>query len=603
MNNSWCCQRTFQYIIESFFPHTRLGCAAYHHNPPGDPMGPVNKDFVAYAFLASMRHVSSWRAPSQRQPGSKFRVLRDAVLNNPFVGPCQREVLLARFSKAQRIYMRLSAAARTRKMARARVARADHDMFLRPLADLPPCATTEIYDDDSRTIYKFRLSDLLRLIKAALCTAPDFFVDPQPVRNPYTGQPFTTAQLYTLYGRIRQSAYEIPTVFHMYRAGGFSTRCLVDRAEAFIREEAIDAVRGAHDDQRTRYVTRMLRDYHEDLQGLTIHPRFPNTQLLATFGRFLPTYLRTTLSMHPDLQTRSRLRLHAELSRFVASHPMYGRPRLGDAPGELRFHSEAGGNPVAATPRSALRRLVPLLEAVGIPAAVRNAQIEGSIMREAGQQVLREAGQQVLREAEEQVLREAGQQVLREAEEQVDAAHEEQAEAEMEHAVTLQHEYEMQQQAGDGEHSSEEDSDDERPDSPPRPAAMHADIDTDGGRNDHDEVTYVPAQETADTQDEADAFDWLANPPPVAGSGMDTYDGSDEGVAPMETDAPLIHLPAPAPVSPEAPAPLSPRPAGPSAASPPPIPRLQAQPPNPPRGTLGPSRIRTRGDRARSHRV
>ena len=101
MNNSWCCQRTFQYIIESFFPHTRLGCAAYHHNPPGDPMGPVNKDFVAYAFLASMRHVSSWRAPSQRQPGSKFRVLRDAVLNNPFVGPCQREVLLARFSKAQ----------------------------------------------------------------------------------------------------------------------------------------------------------------------------------------------------------------------------------------------------------------------------------------------------------------------------------------------------------------------------------------------------------------------------------------------------------------------------------------------------------------------
>ena len=586
MDNGWCRQRTFQYIIESFFPHTRLGCAAYHYDPPGGPMGPVNKDFVAYAFLASLRHASSWRAPAQRQPGSKFRVLCDAVLNNPFVGPCQREVLLSRFSKAQRIYMRLSTAARTRKVARARVAGAEHDMFLRPLADLPRTATTEIYDDDSRTIYKFRLSDLLRLIKAALCTAPDFFVDPQPVRNPYTGRPFTTAQLYTLYGRIRQSAYEIPTVFHMYRAGGFSTRCLVDRAEAFIREEAIDAVRGAHDDQRTRYVVRMLRDYHDDLQGLAIHPRFPNTELLVTFGRFLPTYLRTTLSMHPDLQTRSKLRLQTELSRFVASHPMYGRPMPGDAPGELRFHREAGAGPVAAAPRSALRRLVPLLEAVGVPVDVRNAQIEGRIMRE----------------AEEQLLREAGEQVLREAEEQIDAIHEEQAEVEMERAVTLQHEYEMQQQqqAGDARDSSNEDSDDQRPDSPPRPTTVHADIDTDDGGDDHNEITYVPER---DPQDEADAFDWLANPPPVAGSGIDTYDGSDEGTAPMDADAPLIHLPVPGAASPEAPAPLSPRPAGPPPASRPSIPRLQPQPPNPPRGALGPSRSRSRRDRASSHRV
>ena len=260
---SWSRPRAFNHIIESFFPNITVGQAAYHFPSSSSDTSPMNRDFVTYAFLSSLRHATPLGAPPSRQPGSKFRVLRAAVIDNPFVGPSQRSILLSKFSLAQRAYTTMSAGARRYKMARARRAHTNEDMFLRPLAGLPPSATTEIYDDASRTTYTFRLSDLIQLVRSSLCTAPDFFVDPQPIRNPYTNVPFTTAQLYTIYSRVRESPYEIPTVFHIYRNGGFSMRHLLDRAEAFIREEAIDAVRCMHDDQRKVYITRMLRDYNE----------------------------------------------------------------------------------------------------------------------------------------------------------------------------------------------------------------------------------------------------------------------------------------------------------------------------------------------------
>ena len=232
---SWSRPRAFNHIIESFFPNITVGQAAYHFPSPSSDTSPMNRDFVTYAFLNSLRHAMPLGAPPSRQPGSKFRVLRAAVIDNPFVGPSQRSILLSKFSLAQRAYTTMSAGARRYKMARARRAYTNEDMFLRPLAGLPPSAITEIYDDASRTTYTFRLSDLIQLVRSSLCTAPDFFVDPQPIRNPYTNVPFTTAQLYTIYNRIRESPYEIPTVFHIYRNGGFSRRHLLDRPEAFIR--------------------------------------------------------------------------------------------------------------------------------------------------------------------------------------------------------------------------------------------------------------------------------------------------------------------------------------------------------------------------------
>lgn len=599
---SWSRPRAFNHIIESFFPTIKVGCVAYYFIDPSSNASPLNRDFVTYAFLSALRHATPPGKNQSLQPGSKFRVLRDAVLVNPFVGPSQRDTLLSTFSLSQRTYAFLGAAARRRKTRNARRDHTNEDMFLRPLADLPPTATTEIYDDASRTVYTFRISDLIQVIRSSLCAAPDFFVDPQPIRNPYTGVPFTHAQLYTIYNRIRDSPYEIPTVFHIYRRGGFSIRHLLDRAEAFIREEAIDAVRRIHDNQRKAYVTRMLREYNDSLIGIVIHPRFPNDCLMSTFGRYLPTYLRTTLSLHPDLRTRSRLRLQTELSRFAALNPMYGRPRIraaGSADGPMQFYHEGDHDQVAPrettrriVSRHRRRRLASLLEVVGVRS--RNMQIERDIIREAEVQEDNET-ERILGMNQEVEEYEAEEEVL----EMAASAEEDEGEAEDDDAED--DDTEMQDAGAEGHSSSEDDEESERSDSPPRPSYQS-------------DITYVPvpiappgspshAEASAADETLRDAFRLFAQSsggagPPPANTGAredieaETEESAASGLA--DDHPPLIQIPPPLPPS-SSPEPQSPLP------SPTALPRLQSQPPDPSDNTLGPRRPASA--RRLSHRV
>ena len=527
---SWSRPRAFNHIIESFFPETRVGSCAFDFYGLCQGRTPANRDFITYAFLTSLRHSGPCGQPASGRPGSKFRVLRDAVMVNPFVGPSQRSVLLRAFSDAQRCYSVMCTAARAHKIKHARHAHTDEDLYLRPLRGLPPRAITRLYDDASRTVYTFRMSDLIRIAKAALCSAPDFFVDPQDIRNPYTNMPFTSAQLYTLYERIRCSGYEIPPVLQLYRRCGFSRRGLLDKGEALIREEAIDAVRYAHDSMRQVYITRMLREYNTSLRGLVIHPKFPRADLMASFGHYIPTFLRTTLSLHPDLRARSRVVLETSLSQFARSYPMYGRVRGGVAGegGGLCFYDERHGRvPPDAPP--------PRLAADTELRAARRARIAGLI----------EVATASIASASERI-------------ESMHAEAEENAHGSLEHAVQM-YEAEME------EVPSEVDSDDDRssrsgsPPSPPHPAA----------------APPVPPAETTLNE----AFNWMGR----HGHGSV---GSDQHVLTVDTDSDAPSD-SDVPSHDEPPNLILP-------ASPPTIPLLQTEPTDASGNLLGPSRARVR---------
>ena len=346
----------FQLIIERLFPHVNVTLGAFHSVRMDNQ--PINRDFVAYGFLSSLR----WAGRSPRESlstTSKFRVLQSSVLDNRFVGPTQRADILEKFSLAQRVYTALCRRARTWKVARAREAEIDTDLYMRPLSSLPSSALMRLYHDDCRTTYLYRISDLLQVIRSALSSAPDFFVSPQPIRNPYTNQEFTEAQLYTIYQRVKESAFEIPAVFHLYRAAGMQVRPLVDRAEALIREDALDAAVHMPSDRKHRYITQMLRQYDRDTEGLEIHPQFPPENLIAAFGPFLPTYLRITHSLHPDLRRRSERLLKSALRRFVELNPLYGRLRS-SVPGPfipVRINDVTEDRPSPAHALARLRRI------------------------------------------------------------------------------------------------------------------------------------------------------------------------------------------------------------------------------------------------------
>ena len=81
---------------------------------------------------------------------------------------------------------------------------------------IKPHLLITLFDDMARTQYVFRLSNLLTIIKMSLSNSVEFFSEPNYIKNPYTNVKFTDAQLYTIYFKLRESSFVMPTLFHLY---------------------------------------------------------------------------------------------------------------------------------------------------------------------------------------------------------------------------------------------------------------------------------------------------------------------------------------------------------------------------------------------------
>ena len=257
---------------------------------------------------------------------NKFSVLRDSILTNDFISKEKREEVLSIFSKSQKTYFGFCRLARHFKRSRSRLYDADTDLYMNPLENLKKHLVMELYDDETRTRYRFRLSDLITIANTALSHSPDFFAEPQTIKNPYTNMPFSKAQLYSIYFKIRSSSYPVPILFQQFFAHGLNLYEFCKFNECFIREEAIKTfIRSATSTQKHYYVLKMLREHRRELRGITIHPHFPTEKLIQAFSIYLQEYLLATFSLNPGLRHHSNRKLKEKLKRFQKLNPTYGR--------------------------------------------------------------------------------------------------------------------------------------------------------------------------------------------------------------------------------------------------------------------------------------
>ena len=311
--------RAFTHIFSCFYPEIDIMRSAFEHPP--DRNSAINEDFVSYAFINAL-HRGSIVSPAF----SKFKLLKDSIIANPLTPDEKREEVIERFYQAQRCYHGMCRLARMWKVKHARRGTSEHDLYMNPLEDLKEHLTLELYDDDSRTLYKFRVSDLMSIAKNALSNSPEFFADPQEIRNPYTNVPFTQAQLYSIYLQTKHTNYDVPLLFSQYYKAGFMIHDFCEENECYIREVAIENFTSSGSDaEKYYYVMRMLRDYRHNLNGVSIHPGFPGGLLLETFLPYLGDYLCEAFSLNPTRKYRAKLRLRKRLERFGRLNPTYGR--------------------------------------------------------------------------------------------------------------------------------------------------------------------------------------------------------------------------------------------------------------------------------------
>ena len=130
------------------------------------------------------------------------------LASNIFITDTTKQKYIDIFSKAQRGYYAFCRLARMYKMKKALRYNMHTDLCMTPLSSLKSSIKLDIYDDKLKTIYCFRLSDLINIINTSLSNSPEFFAEPLPIKNPYTNMNFTYAQLYTIYFKLRSQRYD-----------------------------------------------------------------------------------------------------------------------------------------------------------------------------------------------------------------------------------------------------------------------------------------------------------------------------------------------------------------------------------------------------------
>jgi len=279
-------------------------------------------DFITYSFLSNIQN-----SINNNNSDNKFKILEKTILNNAFITKIKREYIIENFYIAQKNYFSFCKLALKYKIKKAKIFPMEMDLYLSTmLSDLPEQLVLQLYDNTSKTIYKYRLSDLITIINNALANAPDFFVEPLQIKNPYTNIPFTNSQLYTIYFKIQDSSLMMPILYQLFYCNNFDLQEFTKRNECIIRDHAIKSfLKGATIYQKHKNILKMLRTFNHLLPNIIIDHEFPKEKLVKAFENYLEYYLIIKYSLHPSLKYFAKEKLRLKLIKFNRLNSTFGR--------------------------------------------------------------------------------------------------------------------------------------------------------------------------------------------------------------------------------------------------------------------------------------
>ena len=254
---------------------------------------------------------------------SKLQVLKIFVIEAFFMNNDEKSFFLNRFSKIQRCYWAFSRLARSFKVKKAKQFDIDCDLCTTPFTALPKSVLTDIYDDETQTMYRFRLSDIVTLANRALSHSPNFFVQPFVVRNPYTNIPFTKAQLYQIYFELRESPLMMPSLFHLWFTVNFNLKVFLREYEPILVNKSIrDLVQNGSNEDIIGHIYDMAQYY---LVDHTIADNYPAERLIHYLKPYLEYYLLSQYSLSPTLRKRAEISLRSQIYEFKMKNPLFNR--------------------------------------------------------------------------------------------------------------------------------------------------------------------------------------------------------------------------------------------------------------------------------------
>ncbi len=255
---------------------------------------------------------------------SKFYLLNE-YLTNIFSLDFEKESTLLLFCKIQKIYHSLSRLAHIYKFKKYKV-RVTTDLLLN---DINANSYNVISILQNGHKYLFTISDILTIIKNAICNSQDYFSKPLVCKNPYNGLCFNKSTLYNIYFFIRYKNYIMPDYLQNYFLSNFCLQNFCNENEPIIRKYSIlSQHNNMDDDEIYNDITDMIEDFNSRngrSNKIIIHKDFPKSVLIRIFKPYFLLYLLSNYSSCSVLKRNYSIELHKKLVAFQKSNPTFGR--------------------------------------------------------------------------------------------------------------------------------------------------------------------------------------------------------------------------------------------------------------------------------------
>lgn len=280
---------------------------------------PNSSSMFLKTIASLLNQPSNWNGTSQ-----KYNSFNDLIYTFPYFSSEEREELTNLFQKAQRHYFSLHRFLHRCLKILPSAQGPNIDLELQPLSNISDEWKVTLWENHRN--YVFKLVDLLRIIRKALTLSLSFFPDPRHPFNPYTNLPFSDSSLYRIYYAIKRSPLPCCTVLQLYYESGFCLVKLVSRHEYYLRKIIVkEFLLHASLIEKVDHIRGMLHEFSDCVNGLVLHPSFPEEKLAYDMRLFLKTYLAYQTEVIDAKRVNIRRKLRRWLRTFSSSKPMWGR--------------------------------------------------------------------------------------------------------------------------------------------------------------------------------------------------------------------------------------------------------------------------------------
>ena len=218
-----------------------------------------------------------------------------------FVGKQDSNVVLESYIKSKKIKNTLDRFVKKYKKYKYKKYEIETDLRFIPFEKYDKCEIIHIIEN--KTVYSFRILDLIHLLKVSLYNNENMFSIPLKLKNPYTNIYFKKYNLYNILIAFNKTKYILPEIVLKYYRSNFDFLYFKLAAYPILQENAIeDYIKNGYIGELYDYILTLCHYFRKETNYILVKTRlslFRKSMMISIFKKTLQYYLKKKYLCNP----------------------------------------------------------------------------------------------------------------------------------------------------------------------------------------------------------------------------------------------------------------------------------------------------------------